>query len=371
MESKVKDIMAILEKHYPLYLAEEWDNCGLQIGDCEQRIAKLAVALDPSPDIIKQAVSIGADLLVTHHPLFFAPLKTIDYRTPTGSLIKILSDSNMSVYSAHTNLDSAPRGLNQHLAELIGLEDITPLSSGRRESLFKLTVYVPESHLEVVREALGQAGAGHIGLYSHCSFGVAGQGTFKPLPGSQPYIGSPNQLEKVAEYRLETIVYQRSISETVQKMLAVHPYQEVAYDLYPLANPGRLISPGRKGSLPETITLEGLAGRVKEVLKLSSIKVAGGLEKSINRVAVVSGSGASFIKSIAAEGLDVLVTGDVKYHDACLSRDLGLCLIDAGHHGSEQIMVGMLSSMLEQELEAKHLDCQVMNLYEPDCLKNF
>ena len=371
MEPKVKDITAVLEKHYPLHLAEEWDNCGLQIGDGEQRAAKVAVALDPSLDIIKQAVSKGTDLLVTHHPLFFAPLKSIDYRTPTGSLIKLLADSNMSVYSAHTNLDSAPRGLNQHLAELIGLEDIKPLSSGRREALFKLTVYVPESHLEVVREALGQAGAGYIGLYSHCSFGVAGEGTFMPLPGSQPFIGSPNKLEKIAEYRLETVVYQSSIPSTVQKMLEVHPYEEVAYDLYPLANPGRLISPGRKGSLPETTTLEGFAGRVKEALKLSAIKVVGGLETPINRVAVVSGSGASFIESIAAEGLDVLVTGDVKYHDACLARDLGLCLIDAGHHGSEQIMVGMLSSMLERELAAQHLNCQVINLYEPDCFKNY
>lgn len=371
MEPKVKDIMAILEKHYPLYLAEEWDNCGLQIGDSEQQVPKMAVSLDPSPDIIKQAATIGAGLLVTHHPLIFSPLKSIDYQTPTGSLIKLLSDSNLAVYSAHTNLDSAPRGLNQHLAELLGLEDIIPLASGRRESLFKLTVYVPQSHLEVVREALAQAGAGHIGLYSHCSFGVAGEGTFKPLPGSQPYIGAANQLEKVSEFRLETIVYQKSISETVQKMLAVHPYQEVAYDLYPLANPGRLISPGRKGSLPEPISLDGLAGRVKEVLNLSSIKVVGSLEKPINRVAVVSGSGASFIKSVAAEGLDVLITGDVKYHDACLSRDLGLCLIDAGHHGSEQVMIGMLSSILEQEFAAKNLNCQVMKLYEPDCLKNY
>lgn len=370
MEPKVEDVMAILEKHYPLYLAEEWDNCGLQIGDREQRVARLAVSLDPSPEIIQEAVSAGVDLLVTHHPLIFSPLKSIDYHTPTGRLIKLLTESNMSVYSAHTNLDSAPQGLNQHLAELIGLKDIAPLSSGRRESLFKLTVYVPESHLDMVRETLGQAGAGHIGLYSHCSFGVAGQGTFKPLPGSQPYIGTTNRLEKVAEYRLETIVYQRAISETVQKMLAVHPYQEVAYDLYPLANPGPYVSPGRKGLLPEATSLESLAGRVKEVLKLSSVKIVGSMEKMMNRVAVVSGSGASFIKSVASEGLDVLVTGDVKYHDACLARDLGLCLIDAGHHGSEQIMTGMLSAMLEREFEANNQNCQVINLYEPDCLKN-
>lgn len=371
MEPKVKDIMAILEKHYPLYLAEEWDNCGLQIGDREQRVAKLAVSLDPSPDVIKMAAAERADLLVTHHPLLFSPLKSIDYRTPTGSLIKILADSNISLYSAHTNLDSAPRGLNQHLAELIGLKDIEPLSSGRRDSLYKLTVYVPESHLEVVREVLGQAGAGHIGLYSDCSFSVAGQGAFRPLPGSDPYIGTTGQLENVAEYRLETIVYQSSIPETVQKMLAVHPYQEAAYDLYLLANQGRLISPGRKGSLPETINLKDLAGRIKEVLQLSSIKVLGSLEKPMQRVAVVSGSGASFIKTIAADGLDVLITGDVKYHEACLARDLGLCLIDAGHHGSEQIMVGLLSSMLEQECQARDFGCQVVHLYEPDCLKNY
>lgn len=370
MEPKVKDIAAILEKHYPLDLAEEWDNCGLQIGDSQQPVAKLAVSLDPSPDIIRQAAASGANLLITHHPLLFAPLKSIDYRTPSGSLIKLLNDANLSVYSAHTNLDSAPRGLNQHLAELIGLEDITPLGSGRREPLFKLTVFVPESHLEIVREVLGQAGAGHIGLYSHCSFDVAGQGAFKPLPGSQPYIGNINQLEKVAEYRLETIVYQRSISETVQKMLAVHPYQEVAYDLYPLANSGRLISPGRKGILPATFTLKSLAGRVKEVLQLNSIRVVGSLERPLKRVAVVSGSGASFIKSAVSEGVDVLLTGDVKYHDACLSRDLGLCLIDAGHHGSEQIMVDMLSSMLKLEFAINDLKCQVISLSEPDCLES-
>lgn len=369
MEPKVQDITALLEQHYPLSLAEEWDNCGLQIGDREQRVAKLAVSLDPSPDIIKQAAAERVDLLITHHPLFFSPLKSIDYQTSIGSLVKILVESNISLYSAHTNLDSAPRGLNQHLAELLGLEDIEPLSSGRQDSLYKLAVYVPESHLEVVREVLGQAGAGHIGLYSDCSFSVPGQGTFRPLPGSDPYIGNTHQLEKVAEYRLETVVYHSALAKTVQEMLAVHPYQEAAYDLYPLANSGRFISPGRKGSLPANLSLKELAGRVKEVLQLSSVKVVGSMEKQVNRVAVVSGSGASFITAVAAYGMDVLITGDVKYHEACLARDLGLCLIDAGHHGSEQIMVDLLPVVLEQECLAHDLSCQILKLYEADCLK--
>lgn len=368
MQTTVKDIIDIMEANYPLFLAEEWDNCGLQVGSFNQAVNTVAVALDPSPEIVSKAREVRADLLITHHPLLFNPLKSLDFGRMPGSLIKTIIESQISVYSAHTNLDSAARGINQFLAEMFGLECIEPLPGVNETPLMKLAVFVPAGHYEKVRQAIFDAGAGHIGKYDSCSFGARGTGTFRALEGANPYIGSLNQLEEVQEVRLESVFYQSEMKQVITAMLEAHPYEEAAYDLYRLSNPGRPISAGRVGRLKQPVKLEELVQQVKGRLSLDAVRVVGKPGRKVSRVAVVSGSGASFIDRLIKDGVDVLITGDLKYHEACLARDNGFSIIDAGHQGTEQVMVEIVTSMLQKETEKGGNFCKIIGLYEEKCM---
>lgn len=371
MQTTVKDIMDIMEANYPLHLAEEWDNCGLQLGAFGQAVDTVAVALDPSPQIISQARAAQADLLITHHPLFFTPVRTIDFDSLPGRLLKMLIDSKISVYSAHTNLDSADRGINQLLAELFGLHEIEPLPGVNQMPMLKMVVYVPASHYEQVRQAIFSANAGHIGKYDSCSFGVRGTGTFRALEGANPFIGSLNKLEEVEEVRLESVFYESQTKQVIESMMKAHPYEEVAYDIYKLHNHGRSISPGRVGILEPSLELAEFAQQVKSRLSLDMVRVVGRPGQKIRRVAVISGSGASFISRLIKEGFDVLVTGDVKYHEACTARDHGLSIIDAGHQGMEQVMVEMVAEMLRKETKRLGSLCKIIGLYEENCMNYY
>ena len=292
------------------------DNVGLQLGSMNRKVSRVLVALDLDEDTVTTACDRQAELIITHHPLFFHGIKGINLDTPQGRIIQELLQAGITVYSAHTNLDTAPAGLNQHLAEKLGLRKVRPWQQGPVEKLYKLVVYVPDSHLEAVRSALTSGGGGFIGNYSDCTFRVAGTGTFKPLAGTDPFIGEIGQVEEVAEYRLETVVPAGQLQAVMEAMLEAHPYEEVAYDLYRLSNRGRVFSPGRIGLLPHPVRLGDLAGEVKRHLDLEYVLVVGDEDAVVEKIAVVAGSGASFISQVRQEGAQVLITGDVKYHEA-------------------------------------------------------
>jgi dinuclear metal center YbgI/SA1388 family protein len=249
MLARVKDIIAIMEEHFPLHLAESWDNPGLQVGSRNAAVERLVVALDMDEAVLHYAVENRAGMIVTHHPLFFKGLKKIDYDHMPGRLLAGIVQNNLNVYSAHTNLDAGDRGLNQILAERLGLMDIKPLQPSFVEPLYKLVVYVPAGYENQIREAVSNAGAGHIGRYSGCSFRSQGTGTFIPTEGTNPFIGTTGRLEEVQEYRLETIVGKSKLGQVVSRMLEAHPYEEPAYDLYLLENTGKVFSLGRTGRL--------------------------------------------------------------------------------------------------------------------------
>lgn len=351
MAVKVKDIMAVMEKHYPLHLAEEWDNVGLQAGSPEKEVKKIAIALDLDQQIMEEAIRAKVDLIITHHPLIFKAIKNIDYSKPEGRLLQSIITSDIAVYSAHTNLDAAAAGMNQVLAEKLGLKDIQPLYNGPEDKLIKLTVFVPLTHIDKVREAMHRAGAGYIGNYSECSFQTAGTGTFRPQDGTQPFVGTRGILETVDEYRLETIAYEYDVKRIIAAMKEAHPYEEAAYDIYPLLNQGRIYSMGRKGLWPEPIDLKTCARQVKTVLNLDVIKMAGDINKKIRRVAVIGGAGASLINRIVTRDIDLLITGDVKYHEAQEAIKYGIAVFDAGHQETEQIIVPWLKNLLLQETD--------------------
>lgn len=370
MVATVKDIMAIMEEEFPLHLAESWDNSGLQIGNADREVKKILIALDLDYYVLKQAVEQQVDMVITHHPLLFKPLKNINYASPLGKIVKEVICADITVYSAHTNLDTAERGLNQFLAERLGLTKIKPLYPAKRENLLKLVVFVPVTHLEKVREAICTAGGGFTGKYSDCSFCTSGTGTFRPGQDTNPFIGKTGILEEVDEFRLETILYESDLKRVINAMQKAHPYEEIAYDLYRLENPGRAFSPGRRGRLINKIILKDYALQVKASLGVQSLRVVGDLEQEIQNIAVISGSGASLMGYVLSRNIDVLVTGDLKYHEAKDAEAAGLAVIDAGHQGTEAIVVSLLYDYLSTRFKSKQLPVELIQCHTPVCIKD-
>jgi len=349
---RLHDLMGWLNRNYPQSLAEDWDNVGLQAGDLTQEISKTMVALEPTEATIKQAIDQQCQLLISHHPLLFKPLKKISKNDEIGRILFDAIQSNLAIVSVHTNLDHAADGLNDWLAQRLELTRAEPLLRPRSGDLVKLVVFVPQDHSDTVANALFKAGAGHIGGYDHCSFRCSGTGTFRPGPDTQPFIGSSGEDETVNEIRLETIVPRQRLSAVLQRMEKAHPYEEVAYDLIPLENRRDDIGLGRIGRLQQPLSLEQLAQHCKEKLACPSLRlVAPQQDRMLEKIAVCGGSGASLIHEAARQGADALVTGDIKYHEAMTARALGLALIDGGHFATEQLMAPALAERLHQHCQ--------------------
>lgn len=349
MSVKLQAVLEALEALAPRRLAEEWDNVGLQLGQPAQPVERVLVALDVSAAVVAEAREKKADLIVAHHPFLFKPLRQIRTDLPQGKLVQALLQDNIAVYAAHTNLDRAPGGLNDWLAEALGLQQVEVLQPGPADALVKLVTFVPQEQAEQVRQALGDAGAGHIGQYSHCSFQTTGEGAFLPLAGTRPFLGKPGKLERVAEVRLETILPRRFANRVVRALLRSHPYEEVAYDLYPLLNERPEGGLGRLGLLQAEISLAQLAEQVAAALEIPGLRQVGDGARRVRKVAVCGGAGAGLVSRAAFCGADVLVTGDVKYHEAQEAQNSGLGLLDAGHFATERLMVGKVAAYLRQQ----------------------
>ncbi|GAC1447188.1 MAG: Nif3-like dinuclear metal center hexameric protein [Desulfuromonadaceae bacterium] len=356
---KTADIVGIINKIAPVALAEAWDNPGLQIGDPAARVARVMVALEPAPDVIDSAITASCQLLVTHHPLIFKPLKSISTATPHGAIIQKAIKGGLSILSLHTNYDIASGGLNDLLASKIGLSSCVPLKVTTACDLVKLVVFVPVDHLEQLRSALFPFIATQE-KYRDCSFAAGGIGTFTPLEGAEPFIGIVGELAKVHEERLELLILRSYLPRAVKTLLAAHPYEEPAFDIYPLLNDGEKLGLGRIGRLPEPLKLAEYVGQLRKILSAPALRYVGDPAARISKVALCSGSGASLLHDAARSGADVLVTGDVKYHEARDAEDLGLALIDAGHFPTEIIMVNEITERLGRALvTAGYTDCHV------------
>jgi len=342
-------LVQILEKWAPKKLAMDWDNPGLAIGDLSGEVSKVLLTLTVTSETVEFAAKNSCEMIISHHPLIFKPLKSLKKDTPLGKIVYKAIKNDIVIYSLHTNMDIASGGINDILANLLNLEQIQVLKPTYREKLNKLVVFVPRGYEDAVRNAICEAGAGHIGNYSHCTFNADGFGTFKPLEGTNPFIGELNKLEKADEIRIETIVPESLLRKVISAMLKVHPYEEVAYDIYPINNSGKEFGLGRMGYAREPVKLREFCEIVKQKLILSHIRAVGDLNNSVSKIAVCGGSGGYLIYDAAFFGADVLVTGDVKYHEALDAKELGLAVIDAGHFATENILLPVLKEHLEEQ----------------------
>lgn len=349
MFARGETVIQMMERLAPKHYAEPDDKIGLQVGSLRKEITTVLVALDVTPEVVEEAARIGAELIIAHHAVIYRPLAHLQTDTPAGALAAELLRRDIAVYVAHTNLDSAEGGMNDWMAEALGLNNLQVLREAYTDKLYKLAVFVPKDHQEAVRDAMFAAGAGWIGNYSHCSFNVEGIGTFLPREGSDPYIGKQGKLEKAEEVRIETVVPQSVRKAVVAAMLKAHPYEEVAYDIYPMDLKGRAFGLGRVGKLAAPESLDDFAERVKRAFDVPFVRVVGPGDKPIHKVAVLGGSGSRFIGNAKFAGADVLVTGDIDYHTAHDAAAAGLALVDPGHN-AEKIMKEKVASWLQERL---------------------
>jgi dinuclear metal center YbgI/SA1388 family protein len=343
-------IAAAVERLAPPDLAEGWDNSGLQVGDPAARVGRALVALTPLPEVFDEAEEAGADFLLLHHPLIFTPLKSVNAGSYPGNLVIRAARSGLAVYAAHTSYDAAPVGVSVALARALGLDG--PLQTvSPRGSLRKLVVFAPADDAEAVAEALAEVGAGRIGDYTRCTFRSPGTGTFLPGEGSDPYLGERGRLERVDEVRLETVVPAHLARNAVDAATDAHPYEEVALDVYPVEGFPEGCGYGRIGALPEPMDPEELRAHVSRSLGFPARLVAEGGRAEIRRVAVLGGSGGSFLREVAPSGAEAYVTGDLDYHDALLAESLGLAAIDAGHAATELPSLEPLARRLAESVD--------------------
>ncbi|HUT75491.1 MAG TPA: Nif3-like dinuclear metal center hexameric protein [Armatimonadota bacterium] len=347
------EIVEALFAHAPRELAEPWDNIGLVVGDPRVRVRRALLCVDATEEIIAEAKRARARLVVAHHPPFVEPLKRARADEGESAVACAAARAGIGICAMHTNLDYAPAGLCVELARVVGLADLRPLAAAGASSLIKLAVFVPQDHLTAVRQAMATAGAGRIGGYDECSFGVEGVGTYRPLAGARPYVGAVGRLEQAAEVRLEMVVPRTALSRVLAAMEQAHPYEEVACDLYALANPWPNSARGALGRLPRATTLSAFGRRVRQALDATTVRIGGDARRRIRTVAVASGSGGSLIGEAAAAGADALLLGELRHHDALRARALGLGLIEAGHYATERPAVELMRRWLEEAFGAR------------------
>lgn len=329
------------------------------VGNPAAPVSRIMVALDGGADALAAAIGDGCQLLLTHHPFIFHPLKKISAADPSGQHIIDAIKNDLAVISLHTNYDIAAGGMNDALAAALGLGSCRPLKVTAATEFVKLAVFVPEGHAERVLEVLFRS-CGAIGNYRDCSFQAAGTGTFRPLSGATPYLGEVGRRESVAERRLEVLVRKEELSTAVAAMLKAHPYEEPAFDLYPLLNRGEERGLGRIGELATAVPLSVFAEEVKQRLGLAHVRFVGEEHRPVKRVALCGGSGMSLMRDAHRQGADLFVTGDVKYHEARDAEALGLALLDAGHFGTEILMVEQVAGRVGEELAARRYDAEIV-----------
>ena len=348
MAPTVNDWLRALDDRYPSSWAEAWDNVGLQAGDPRAEARSALVALDPTPQVVSEAAERGCAILITHHPLFFRPLERLDLSDPASGAISHALVQGVAVVACHTNADVARPGVTDALAGALGLEVTGVLRPTEAGGRVKLVTFVPPEATGKVLDAVTGAGGGVIGEYTHCAFRVRGTGSFLAGPDTDPVVGERGVLTEVEEDRLEAVVPVERVSPVVQALIEAHPYEEVAYDLIPLHGaPG--VGLGRLANSGDPLTAADLADRCAERLG-SEVRSAGDLGRRAERIALVGGSGAALIPDAIRAGADVLITGDVKHHQAIDAAAAGLTVIDAGHHGTEWPFVPHLASALNEAM---------------------
>lgn len=345
---KLREIVSVFESFAPLTYQEKYDNSGLAVGDPDMEITAALLCIDVTVEVVEEAINRGTNLIISHHPVVFKPLSKLTGSNSVEKVILLAVRKSIALYSAHTNMDNVLHGVNHKICSKLGLiepEILAPL----QHVLKKLVTYVPDQHADVVRNALFDAGAGHIGNYDACSFNNNGFGTFRALEGANPYIGDVGKLHLENETRIETIFPAACQRVVIQSLLKFHPYEEPAYDIYPVENIFPSAGSGMIGKLANPLNEIDFLGQVKTIFNCHYLRHSRLLNKPVSRIAVCGGSGAFLIPAAISAGADLFITGDVKYHEFFTAED-HLLIADIGHYESEQFTIEIFYDILIKKI---------------------
>jgi dinuclear metal center YbgI/SA1388 family protein len=349
----LSELVDLLHGWYPPATADSWDAVGLVAGDPDQHVSKVLFAVDPVLPVAQEAAEWGAELLVAHHPLFLKGVHGVARTTPKGRTLGVLQDAGCALLTAHTNADQAVGGVSEALAHALGLTDVEPVTAVSNERLDRLTTYVPVADADRVRQALAAAGAGVIGDYDSASFSTPGEGRFRPLAGARPTIGEVGGLEVVDEVRIECVLARAARATVVAAMLVAHPYEEPAYDVVELADPGvAATGSGRIGTVEPTM-LGAFAQRVADALPRTAqgVRVGGDTDRDVRRVAVCGGAGDFLLDAVRRTDADVYVTSDLRHHPASeFLEQGGPALVDVAHWAAEWTWLPVVAERVRDAL---------------------
>ncbi|MBS2097926.1 Nif3-like dinuclear metal center hexameric protein [Carboxylicivirga linearis] len=332
--STVRDVMNEMERFAPSALKEDFDNVGLLLGDANAEVKGVLVTLDITEKVIDEAIQNECNMIVSHHPIMLSGLKKITGKNDMERVVLKSIKNDIAIYASHTNADSVMNGVSGRMCKKLKLKKCKILSP-KKESLVKLVVFVPVNHAEELRKAIFEAGAGVIGEYDSCSFNVIGQGTFKAGETTDPFVGKKGELHREEEVRIETIMPSFIEKKVVGEMIKAHPYEEVAYDIYPLRNQWATAGIGMIGELEYPVDELDFLNKVKEEFKVGCIRHTNLLNKKVKKVAVCGGSGSFLLGAAIAQNADVFITGDFKYHQF-FDAEEQIIIADIGHFESEQ-----------------------------------
>ena len=340
----IREIKQVLEHYAPLELQEAYDNAGLIIGNPDTKISNVLISLDITDEVLDEAMQNDCNLIISHHPLIFKGLKRLVGEDPVQLLTVKAIQNHIAVYAMHTNLDNSINGLNAWVCDLLGIKNCRILSPGKG-LLSKLVTFCPVDHSDRVRQALFEAGAGHIGNYDCCSYNLSGQGTFRASEKTNPFVGEKNVVHVEPESRIEVIFPRFIEHRLVSALLQNHPYEEVAYDIYPLSNTAGFAGSGMIGELDHAMTETRFLEKVKKRMGLPYLRHSELYGKKISRVAVCTGSGAFLIPEAKKSGADAFLTADLKYHEF-FDANGKLILVDIGHYESERFAKDLIYGIL-------------------------
>lgn len=344
---KLIEITSCLEQIAPLSYQEDYDNAGLIVGNLDQDITKALISLDCTEAVVEEAISTGANLIIAHHPIVFKGMKRFNGSNYVERVVMKAIKNDIALYAIHTNLDSVLDGVNAKICEKLGLQNPSILSP-KSGKLKKLVTFCPTSHADEVRKALFSAGAGHIGNYSECSFNSEGTGTFKGSADTNPFAGEPGKLQFEQEVKIETIYPTHLEKKIIAALLSSHPYEEVAYDLYPLANTLPQVGSGMIAELEEEMDILEFLHHLKQTMQAGVVKYTEPIKQKVKKIAVCGGAGGFLLKDAVRAGADVFVTADYKYHEF-FDADGQIVIADIGHFESEQFTSELLLEKLSKK----------------------
>ena len=331
---KIKEIVCALEQFAPLPLQDGFDNAGLQIGLTDAEATGALLCLDVTEAVLDEAIVLGYNLVISHHPLIFKGYKSITGKDYVERCILKAIKNDIVIYSAHTNLDNAQGGVNFKIAEKIGLKNVRILEP-KGNGLMKLVTFVPFAQADAVRQALFSAGCGNIGNYDLCSYNLDGEGTFRAKAGTHPFCGTIGELHREGEVRIETILPSFKKTEAIKALLTAHPYEEPAFDLYPLQNDWKQAGAGIVGELEEPETELDFLKRIKKTFEVGCLRHNKLTGREVQKVALCGGAGAFLLPQAIHSGADVFITGEIKYHDY-FGHEKNILMAEIGHYESEQ-----------------------------------